>query len=93
MFESEAKSEAIDVNFSFFHANEIHFTKMFSFALKTRVFGTQGTPLYVVKKIFSALNFYKGLLCSQFRIGLRPKVAVKYNNNIYHLKLWGEACP
>ena len=83
MFESESKSEAIDVNFSFFQANETHFTKMFSFALKARVFGTQGAPLYVVRNFFSALNFYMGLLCSQFKKGLRPKVAVKYNNNIH----------
>lgn len=50
MFESEAKREAIDVNFFFFfNANKTHFTKMFSFALKVRVFGTQGTPFHVVK--------------------------------------------
>lgn len=49
MFESDAKREAIDVNFFFFNANKTHFTKMFSFALKVRVFGTQGTPFHVVK--------------------------------------------
>ena len=48
MFESEAKREAIDVNF-FFNANKTHFTKMFNFALKLRVFETQGTPFHVVK--------------------------------------------
>ena len=48
MFESEAKREAIDVIF-LKNENKTHFTKMFSFALKVRVFGTQGTPFHVVK--------------------------------------------
>ena len=60
MFESEAKSKAIDVNFSFsfiflyffFHANKTHFTKMFRFDLKMRVFGTQTRSLSKAAKLF-----------------------------------------